>query len=182
MTQAAAEAGPLPFDAPASDTLRRLETQWAVEQFLTRQAEILDQRRWADWLELFTPDGRYWMPADPAHESGDGVPSIFYEDRWLMRTRMKRLEHPRAWSQSPRNRTSHVVGNVVVERDDPATGELVARSKFHVVEFRLDAQRYFAGSYRHHLVRGPQGFRIRLQRVDIVNYDGPFEYVLQFWI
>ena len=71
---------------------------------------------------------------------------------------------------------------MVIERDDPKTGEVVARSKFHVVEFRLDAQRYFAGSYRHHLVRSPDGFRIRLQRVDIVNYDGPFEYVLQFWI
>lgn len=168
--------------AEGRDLLARLETHWAVEQFLTRQAEILDQRRWADWLDLFTPDGHYWMPADPAHESGEGVPSIFYEDLWLMRTRMKRLDHPRAWSQSPANRTSHVVGNVVVERDDPATGEVVARSKFHVVEFRLDTQRYFAGSYRHHLVRDGDGFRIRLQRVDIVNFDGPFDYVLQFWI
>lgn len=162
--------------------LARLETQWQVEQFLTRQAEVLDQRRWADWLALFTSDGHYWMPADPGQTGGEGVPSIFYEDRWLMRTRVKRLEHPRAWSQTPRNRTSHVVGNVVVESDDPATGEVVARSKFHVVEFRLDAQRYFAGSYRHHLVRTADGFRIRLQRVDIVNYDGPFDYVLQFWI
>lgn len=182
MTQAAAEAGAAPLGAPAGDILRRLHTQWQVEQFLTRQAEILDGRRWAEWLELFAPDGHYWMPADPSQTSGEGVPSIFYEDRWLMRTRVKRLEHPRAWSQSPPNRTSHVVGNVVVERDDPVGGEVVARAKFHVVEFRLDSQRHFAGSYRHHLVRSGDGFLIRLQRVDIVNHDGPFDYVLQFWI
>lgn len=159
-----------------------VETQLAVERFLYLQAEILDARRWDEWLSLFTEDGRYWMPADPAHESGEGVPSIFYEDHYLMLTRKRRLEHPRAWSQDPPNRTSHVVSNVIVESEDPATGDVVCRSKFHVVEFRLDAQRYFAGSYRHELAKTPDGYKIRLQRVDLVNYDGPYDYVLQFWI
>ena len=63
-----------------------LETQHAVEQFLYRQAEILDDRRWQDWLTLFTKDGSYWMPADPAHDDPDGVPSIFHEDFYLMQT------------------------------------------------------------------------------------------------
>ena len=67
-----------------------------VEQFLFDQSDMLDSRRWQDWINLFTKDGVYWMPADPAHESGDGVPSIFHEDLYMMRTRMKRLEHPRA--------------------------------------------------------------------------------------
>ena len=159
-----------------------LETQHAVEQFLYLQAEALDERRWQDWLALFTRDGTYWMPADPAHDDPDGVPSIFYEDRYLMQTRVRRLDHPRAWSQSPKNRTSHVVSNVIVERDDPAAGVVVARSKFHVVEYRLDDMRYFAGRYRHELAVTPEGYRIRRQRVDILNVDGPFDYVLQFWI
>ena len=62
-----------------------------VEQFLFDQSDMLDSRRWQDWINLFTKDGVYWMPADPAHESGDGVPSIFHEDLYMMRTRMKRL-------------------------------------------------------------------------------------------
>ena len=37
----------------------RAETQRAVEQFLYRQADILDDRRWDDWLGLFTEDGHY---------------------------------------------------------------------------------------------------------------------------
>jgi 3-phenylpropionate/cinnamic acid dioxygenase small subunit len=166
----------------ASVTTVSVETQREVEQFLYRQAEILDERRWDDWLGLFTPDGHYWMPADPSHTSGEGVPSIFYEDQYMMRVRAGRLEHPRAWSQSPRNRTNHVVSNVIIENEEPETGALSVRAKFIMVEFRLDEQRYFTGTYRHHLVPTPAGLRIRLQRVDLLNYDGPYDYVLQSWV
>jgi len=159
-----------------------LETQHAVEQFLYHQAETLDNTDWEAWLALFTEDGTYWMPAKPEDTDPDGIPSIFYEDRYLMRTRVRRLLHPRAWSQSPKNSTSHVVSNVIVELDDPKSGVVKARSKFHVVEFRLDDTRYFAGTYRHELTRSPDGFRIRRQRVDIVNAEGLFDYVLQYWI
>ena len=100
-----------------------LETHRAVEQFLFRQAEILDNREWESWLNLFTKDGIYWMPASLEQTAGEGVPNIFYEDHYLMRTRAKRIEHPRAWSQHLTNRTSHVVSNAIVEREDPHTGD-----------------------------------------------------------
>ena len=66
------------------------ETQRAVEQFLYRQADILDDRRWDDWLGLFTEDGHYWMPVSEDQTAADGVPNIFYEDLDLMRVRAKR--------------------------------------------------------------------------------------------
>lgn len=159
-----------------------LETQHAVEQFLYRQAEILDDRLWDEWLALFTAEGHYWMPAAPEQMVGEGQPNIFYEDHYLMRVRIGRINHPYAWSQYPPNRTGHVVSNVVVEAEDPSLGDLVVRSKFFVAEYRNDEQRFFAGKYRHHLTNGPDGYRIRLQRVDIVNVEGPFDYVLQYWI
>ncbi|MDP7548869.1 MAG: aromatic-ring-hydroxylating dioxygenase subunit beta, partial [Alphaproteobacteria bacterium] len=49
-----------------------LETQHRVEQFLYRQAEILDDRLWDHWLALFTPEGHYWMPAAPEQTVGEG--------------------------------------------------------------------------------------------------------------
>ena len=52
-----------------------LETQRRVEQFLYRQAEILDERMWDDWLNLFTPEGHYWMPASPEQISATCLPS-----------------------------------------------------------------------------------------------------------
>lgn len=158
------------------------ETQRAVEQFLYRQAEVLDERRWDDWLPLFTDDGLYWMPVSEDQDHGEGVPNIFYEDAFLMDMRIKRINHPRAHSQRPPNRMSHVVSNVVIDAEDPATGDIVARARFHVSEYRNDEMRHFAGKYRHELKKTGDGYRIRLQRVDLVNVEGPWEYVLQYWL
>jgi benzoate/toluate 1,2-dioxygenase beta subunit len=153
-----------------------------VEQLLYRQAECLDGKRWQEFIELFTEDGTYWMPADPGQTTGDGVPSIFWEDRNLMTVRARRLGHPRAWSQKTAWGTNHLVGNVSIEREDARTGDLVVRSRFHMMEFRNDTARHFAGSYVHHLKKTKDGHRIQLQRVDMVNAAGPYEYVLQAWV
>jgi benzoate/toluate 1,2-dioxygenase subunit beta len=156
--------------------------QHALEQFLYVQAELLDRKRWQDYIDLFTDDGHYWMPAAPEQTTGEGVPSIFYEDKNLMNVRMRRVQHPDAWSQRPLWGTNHVVSNVIVESENRKKGELVVRSRFHMMEFRRETSRHFGGSYVHHLVRTPEGFRIRLQRVDMVNAQGPFDYVLQIWV
>ncbi|TWT05813.1 aromatic-ring-hydroxylating dioxygenase subunit beta [Reyranella sp. CPCC 100927] len=163
-------------------TMNGDDPQRSIEQFLYRQAECLDTGDWQGFIDLFADDGMYWMPADPSQTTGDGVPSIFYEDRDLMAVRLRRMTHPRAWSQKTEWGTNHVVSNVRIETDDSASGELVVRSRFHMMEFRNDATRHFAGSYIHHLQRGPDGYRIKLQRVDMVNAQGMYDYVLQAWV
>ena len=155
--------------------------QHAVEQFLYRQAELLDAKRWQDYVDLFTDDGIYWMPARPEDATWDGVPSIFAEDKNLMNVRMGRVQHPDAWSQRPLWGTNHVVGNVIVERVD-ANGDVVARSRFHMLELRRDNVRHFAGSYLHHLKKTRDGYRVKLQRVDMTNAQAAFDYVLQVWV
>jgi 3-phenylpropionate/cinnamic acid dioxygenase small subunit len=161
--------------------VRAIELQHEVEQFLYRQAELLDGKRWQDYIDLFTDDGVYWMPADPEHTHWDGVPSIFAEDRNLMTVRMKRVLHPDAWSQRPLWGTNHVVGNVIVQSASP-DGEVVARSRFNMMELRRDSVRHFAGSYVHHLQRTAEGLRIKLQRVDMTNAQAAYDYVLQVWV
>lgn len=158
------------------------EIRVAVEKFLYRQAEIVDDQEWDAWLALFTESGKYWMPAAADQETADGQPNIFYEDVFLMEMRVKRVTHPYAHSQAPVQRLSRVVSNVIIESADSDSGDVVVRSKFHVVEYRLDDQRYFAGKYRHHLKKTADGYRIELQRVDLANVEGPFDYVLQTWL
>ena len=51
-----------------------------------------------------------------------------------------------------------------------------------MVEYRLDDQRYFGGKYTHTLKTTDKGFKIKLQRVDLVNVEGPFDYVMQVWL
>jgi 3-phenylpropionate/cinnamic acid dioxygenase small subunit len=153
-----------------------------IEQFLYRQAELLDAKRWQDYIDLFSDDGVYWMPASPQDTTWDGVPSIFAEDKNLMTVRMKRVLHPDAWSQRPLWGTNHVVGNVILQPVNGASDELVVRSRFHMMELRRDNVRHFAGAYTHHLARTRDGLRIKLQRVDMTNAQAAYDYVLQVWV
>lgn len=156
------------------------ELQHEVEQFLYRQAALLDDKKWQDWIELFAEDGVYWMPPEPSHTTWDGMPAIFAEDRNLMTVRMNRVLHPDAWSQRPLWGTNHVVSNVVIE--DAKNGEVRVRSRFHMMELRRDDVRHFAGQYTHHLKRTRDGLRIKLQRVDMTNAQAAYDYVLQVWV
>jgi 3-phenylpropionate/cinnamic acid dioxygenase small subunit len=157
------------------------ETHLAVERFLYRQAEILDEKLWDDWLALFTDDGHYWMPVDENQTDGEGVPNIFWEESNLMKMRIRRNNHPMAHSQAPENRLCHVVSNVIVESED-ANGDIITRSRFHCAEYLRYEVRSFTGKYRHYLKKTPDGYRIALQRVDLVNREGPYDYVLQWWL
>ena len=153
----------------------------SVEQFLYQQAELLDTKQWQAWIDLFDDAGTYWAPSDPAHTHWEGKAAVFIEDKDMMRVRMKRVLHPRAWSQQAEWNTNHVVSNVVIERADP-DGAVHVRSRFHMMELRRDDLRHFGGTYRHHLLPAADGWRIQLQRVDLFNAQAPYEYVLQVWV
>ncbi len=152
-----------------------------VEQFLYKQADLLDRKLWQDWIDLFTPDGVYWMPPEPSHKTWEGMPAIFAEDKNLMTVRMNRVLHPDAWSQRPLWGTNHVVSNVVVEKK-LKNGDVLVRSRFHMMEMRRDDVRHFAGSYFHRLRKIKKGYAIKLQRVDMTNAQAAYDYVLQVWV
>jgi benzoate/toluate 1,2-dioxygenase beta subunit len=154
--------------------------QYEVEQLLYRQADLLDSKRWQEWIDLFTDDGVYWMPPDPSHKTWEGMPAIFAEDKNLMTVRMKRVLHPDAWSQRALWETNHLVSNVVVVESSEDVVQV--GSRFHMMELRRDDVRHFAGSYLHHLKKTKEGYRIKLQRVDMTNAQAAYEYVLQVWV
>lgn len=170
------ESKPLPMRGlvPAGDLQRE------VEQFLFYQAELLDGQHWRGYLDLFTADGIYWMPAAAEQTEWLNSPSIFAEDGWMREVRLGRITHPNAWSQAPHWMTSHLVGNVAIER--ATENEVQVRSRFHMVETRRDRHRQFSGTYRHTLLRESNTWRIRLQRVDLFNPQAIFDYVLQVWV
>src|SRR5258708_12289782 len=95
------------------------DTQHAVEQFLYRQAELLDEKRWQDYIDLFAEDGMYWMPPEPSHVTWDGMPAIFAEDKNLMTVRMKRVLHPHACSHRPLWAPNPLVANALVDPQSP---------------------------------------------------------------
>jgi 3-phenylpropionate/cinnamic acid dioxygenase small subunit len=171
----AADALPKPGVIVAGDVQRE------VEQFLFRQAELLDGKHWQAFIDLFSDDGVYWMPVTKEQTEWEGSPSIFAEDKLMMEIRKGRVSHPNAWSQAPMWETNHLVSHVALESVDAKSIEV--RSRFHMMELRRDTVRHFGGSYRHTLVRNAAGaLRIKLQRVDLFNSQAPFDYVLQVWV
>jgi ethylbenzene dioxygenase subunit beta len=152
-----------------------------LEQFLFREALLLDERRWEEWLQLFTDDGYYWVPLVPEQQDAKNHVSLYYEDAMLRQMRVRRLRHPRAFSQEKPTRTSHVVGNVMLESVDPVTGDIVILSSFHMQQFHKDRQTLFGGRYTHTLVADGDYFKIKLKRVDLINCDGVHE-ALQIFI
>src|SRR5260370_2543208 len=72
-----------------------------LEAFVLREARLLDERRYAAWLELFAEDGVYWIPTRPDQRSQQDALSIIYEPRALLAVRVERLERGEMPGQAP---------------------------------------------------------------------------------
>lgn len=160
--------GPALADPALDETLRR-----SVEEFVFREARLLDERRFGDWLELWSEEGRYWIPRHHDQANPFDQISLSYEDAMLRKTRVRRLLNHRNWSQQPVTRSSRVVGSVHIDGFD-ASGRVIVRSSLHYTEYRLE-QRHLAGEVFHKLERAGAGdWRLHLKRVNLVNCDSVF--------
>jgi ethylbenzene dioxygenase subunit beta len=142
-----------------------------IEDFLVHEARLLDERRFDEWLALYSADCWYWVPLEAGQDNPHDTVSLMYDDRRMLETRVRRLTHPKIHSQEPASRTSHIIANVMIEQDGPGAAEWTVRSKFHIIEYRRDLQRIFGGTCLHGLTRQKDGFGIRWKRVDLVNSE-----------
>ena len=98
------------------------ELQLEIEQFYYREAELLDDHRYPEWLELFSHDARYWMPTranrllrERAQEvSAEGEFALFDDNKKTLSWRVKQMDSVTHWAENPRSRTRHLVSNVRV--------------------------------------------------------------------
>lgn len=141
-----------------------------VERFLLLEARLLDERRFSAWLELFADDGVYWLPTRPDQASPHEALSLVYEPRALLAVRVARLERPDMHVQTPPSRTVHHVSAIELHS---AGAETIARSALIVAEWRAGESRWCAARVLHRLRRTPQGLRIALKRVDLVDSEAP---------
>lgn len=148
----------------------------SVESFLAHEAHLLDERRFEEWMELFTADGCYWAPARPDQRDMLNEVSLIYDDREAMATRVRRLRHPRIHVQTPPSRHSRIVSNPFVEERLSEGSTCLVRSKFLIYEYRPslpDAlERVFAGTYHHQLIIENGAIRIALKKATLANCDG----------
>jgi len=128
-----------------------------IEDFLYLEAELLDERRLREWLELFTDDLHYWMPVrhnpldrpeDLAEElSPPGESYYFNDDKETLRIRVERLYSKTAWAEMPPSRTRRLISNIRIKKDDGSAIEV--HSNFIVYRTRMEKdQDIFAGTRR----------------------------------
>lgn len=153
-----------------------------AEDFLYQQAEYIDTRNYDAWIDLFTPDATYWIPARPGDTDPRTQLSFLFDDVPSMAARCERLLDHGTGGQQPVTRSSHVIGNVRVG-DTDKDGAVVVRSRFHVTQFRRDVFKHYVGSFTHQLVRCEGGdWKIRSQRVDLIDCDGIHDAILQVYL
>ena len=149
------------------------DLQREVEQFLYREARLLDERRFREWLELFADDVHYWMPTrmsrllkDIEHElSREDELNFLDEDKTTLTGRVARLETGQAWAEDPPSRTQHLVTNVLVEASENLS-ELNVLSSFIVYRNRLETEEdFFVGRREDVLRRVDGGFQIAVRKI-----------------
>ncbi len=117
------------------------ELQRAVERFLYFESELLDDRRFEEWLSLFSEDAIYEAPlrvtrdrqAPQLSERG----RLFSDTKATLDVRVRRLLSEYAWAEQPPSRTRHFVSNVRSRRLDD--GAVAVRS--NVLVYRNRAER-----------------------------------------
>jgi len=150
-------------------------TRAEAEDFLYREARLLDDRRLDDWLGLFTEDAHYWIPTGKGIDP-NGETQLVYDDRAQLEDRVWQAQQPRRHAQSPPSATTHLISNVLVE--SATDGELSVYSSFVVYEVRKtqsvhDEQRSFAGRCEHRLRRVDGQWCIVLKKIWLINRDLP---------
>jgi len=154
----------------------REEVLREVEQFLYREARLLDDRRFHEWLELFTDDVRYWMAGrssryprsskaiavlDPDRQrepelTKDDDLAILDETKATLGGRIARLDTGMAWAEDPPSRTRHIIANIEVEPGDAAS-ELKVYSNFMVYRNRAETEQDFYVGARQDVLRRVDG-------------------------
>lgn len=134
-----------------------------IMQFYIHEAWLLDDRKFRDWLDLFTDDVFYFMPRrrnvrrkDLAQELTEvGDLAIFEDDKTYLRMRVDRLDTGMAWAEDPPSRTRHLVGNLVLE--PLPNGEVKAKTAFILYRSHHETDEHiFAGS-REDVLRQVEG-------------------------
>ena len=128
------------------DLAYRMQLQYLVEQFYYAETAALDERRYDDWLALFTDDVHYFMPVRRTRTSNEldqeftapGSVAYFDDTKAMLTSRVRKLQTGYSWAEDPPSRTRYLITNVRIldARDD----EFNVTSNFHLYRTRLNSE------------------------------------------
>ena len=132
--------------------IARLLLTQEIAEFLYREAELLDERRYDDWLALLAEDIRYWMPMRRNVKFGEEAREFtrvgqdiawFDEGKDTLTRRVRQIQTGIHWAEEPVSRISHLVSNVQLVEATPSFAEpreLTARCRFLIYRNRVETE------------------------------------------
>jgi 3-phenylpropionate/cinnamic acid dioxygenase small subunit len=153
------------------------DLQHDVEQFYYREAELLDSRRFYEWLDLFAEETNYSVGSrlnmgSGAVENPPPEPQVIYharDDKHFLILRVKRLDTGFAHVEEPPSFTRRLVGNVQIEDENRNSGTYQVSANILVAQFRDNSSTIFAGRRRDELRKVDGQWRI-LSRTVVLDY------------
>jgi 3-phenylpropionate/cinnamic acid dioxygenase small subunit len=135
-----------------SEQIARLLLKQEIEAFLYDEAELLDERRYEDWLNLVAPDIRYWMPMRRNVKFGEAEREFtraehdinwFDEGRETLERRVRQIMTGIHWAEEPVSRITHIVSNVQLLEAAPsaaAAAEVLVKCRFLIYRNRVETE------------------------------------------
>ncbi len=133
----------------ANDPLAMLLLKQDVEAFLYHEANLLDDRRYEEWLDLLTDDVRYWVPMRRNVKFGELEREFtregqdinwFDEGKTTLTQRVRQILTGVHWAEEPLSRLSHLVTNVEITEASPSAAdaeEVSLRCRFIIYRNRV---------------------------------------------
>jgi 3-phenylpropionate/cinnamic acid dioxygenase small subunit len=151
-----------------------------VTRLVYREAMLLDRRRWDDWIDMFTEDAVYWVPAWKSEEETTNDPDgqlnlIYLRNRGGLEDRVFRIETRESYASVPLDRTVHVVSNVLVESEADDVIEVTANCLVHTYGKKGSMTR--GGLYDFTLRRVDGALKITRKKITFIDdrLEGPID-------
>jgi 3-phenylpropionate/cinnamic acid dioxygenase small subunit len=153
-------------------SLSELALRLELENVLFREALLLDEERFDEWLELLADDIRYWAPVRIVRERGQENPfgphkyAFFDETKADLARRIGRVQSGLAHTEEPPARTRHNISNVHILEADSNAVKLA--SNFFVFRSRAEREQlFFVGGRQDRWRRTPAGWRLEERRITL---------------
>ena len=149
--------------------IARLLLKDEIEQFLYQEAEILDNRRFEDWLDLLDEDIRYWMPISRNVKFGESEReytregqdiSWFDEGKDTLTRRVNQILTGVHWAEEPLSRICHTVSNIQLMEVIPSVSEakeVTIKCRFFIYRNRVETETDFLVGKREDVLRKVDG-------------------------
>jgi 3-phenylpropionate/cinnamic acid dioxygenase small subunit len=151
------------------DQITRLLLRQEIEEFLYREADLLDERRYEEWLALIADDVRYWMPMRRNVKFGEAEREFtragqdinwFDEGKETLTRRVRQILTGMHWAEEPVSRISHMVSNVRLLEVNPSISEpheVAVRCRFLIYRNRVETETDILIGKREDLLRQADG-------------------------